>query len=158
MKNLIIRKNTEFWRKREVVWLPRVISHLVSMRSRVRTSVETISFPHRPLVCFSVTKCLYCIWLQESNIHTHTLDTPTLFSLTCNQVLWFFCTDQSPQTHCLIFHDHIPVLYLTTASSGNWQFFCSFRSSVCTFKQWTFPLPPHGVLLPPEIKHWQYSC
>jgi hypothetical protein len=37
----------------------------------------------------------------------------TLLSLTCTQVLWFFYTDQPPETPCLLLHNHMTVLYLT---------------------------------------------
>jgi hypothetical protein len=41
---------------------------------------------------------------------------------------------------------------------GKLTVFCIFRSSACAIKQWTLPIPTRGVLLPPEIKDWQYSC
>ncbi len=48
----------------------------------------------------------------------------------------------------------LPVIL--TDSSGNWQLFCSFRSSACAIHQCPIPLPPCGVLDHPENKSRQY--
>ncbi len=42
-------------------------------------------------------------------------------------------------------------------ATENWPLFCSFRSSACTIKQRTLPLPPYGVILTSQIQDWEHS-
>ena len=42
--------------------------------------------------------------------------------------------------------EFVCLIFLQTPRETD-RFFCTFRSSSCTIKQWTVPLPPHDVVL-----------
>jgi hypothetical protein len=52
------------------------------------------------------------------------------------------------------YHNNPPntISFMSGITSTSGRLHSEFISYV--FKQWTFPLPPSGVLLPPEIKDW----
>jgi hypothetical protein len=74
--------------------------------SKLRTWTCTACSRKKQLVA------LYRIWLQQSSIHTHTLPMPTLLSLSCTQVLWFFSESNSPSPR-VWFYATMSTVYLT---------------------------------------------